>query len=71
MIKNQSVISKIKEDVERVNKTLAQYESIKKFELMPREWAIEKGEMTPKLSLKRKVITQANTALIEKMYAHN
>jgi long-chain acyl-CoA synthetase len=37
--------------------------------LLPREWTIEKGEMTPKLSLKRKVIMEANKQLVDKMFS--
>jgi long-chain acyl-CoA synthetase len=36
--------------------------------LLSREWSIEKGEMTPKLSLKRKVILKDNEALIQSIY---
>jgi long-chain acyl-CoA synthetase len=67
-IKNPEVINIIKEGIDKVNKTLAQYESLKKFELLPREWTVDKGEMTPKLSLKRKVILEANKNLVEKIY---
>ena len=68
MIRHLEVVSRIKEEVEKTNKELAQYERIKKPELLPREWSIERGEMTPKLSLKRKVILEANKALIAKIY---
>ncbi len=71
MVKNKEVIDRIMKEVEHVNEELAQYEKIKKIELMPREWNIESGEMTPKLSLKRKVILQANKALVDKIYAHD
>ena len=33
-------------------------EQIKKFALLPKEWSIETGEMTPKMSLKRKVVLE-------------
>ena len=68
MVKNETVKSWIKEDVDKMNKTLAQYESIKRFELLPKEWTIDKGELTPKLSLKRKIITATNKEVIEKIY---
>ncbi|MBI4944783.1 MAG: long-chain fatty acid--CoA ligase [Bacteroidetes bacterium] len=67
-IRNPEVIAVIKEGIEKVNKTLAQYESLKKFELLPREWTVDKGEMTPKLSLKRKVILEVNKNIVEKIY---
>ncbi len=67
-IKNPEVIRMIHEGIEKVNKSLAQYESIKKFELLPHDWTVDSGEMTPKLSLKRKVILEANKNLITKIY---
>jgi len=68
-IKDINLIAQIKEDIEKTNKTLAHYETIKKFELMQRPWSIEKGEMTPKLSLKRKVILENNKNSFEKIYS--
>ncbi len=68
MIKNEAVRKRIAEEVENTNKELAQYEKIKRPQLLPREWSIERGEMTPKLSFKRKVIMGANKELIDKIY---
>lgn len=69
LISLEEVKIRIMKEVELVNETLGSYETIKKIELLPREWSIDKGEMTPKLSLKRKVIMEANSAGIERMYA--
>lgn len=44
------------------------WEQIKKFELLPTEWTIDGGELTPKLSLKRKVILQKHEELIQAIY---
>ncbi len=68
IIKNAEIKARIIQEVETTNKTLAHYETIKRPELLPREWTIEKNEMTPKLSLKRKIIMAANKELIEKIY---
>ncbi len=68
MIKNETVRKQIVEEVENTNNDLAQYEKIKRPELLPREWSIENGEMTPKLSFKRKVIMAANKELVAKIY---
>jgi len=43
-------------------------EQIKRFELLPNEWAIDTGELTPTLKLKRKVIMEKYKELIEKIY---
>ncbi len=68
IIKNAQVIERIKQEIESTNNELAQYEKLKKIELLPNEWTIEKGEMTPKLSLKRKVILAANKSTYDKIY---
>lgn len=62
------VKKKINEEIELINKTLGNFESIKKAELLSAEFSIQKGEMTPKLSLKRKVIIENNKGLIERIY---
>ena len=67
-VKDPAIIKIIKDGVEKLNKSLAQYETIKKVELLACDWTIEKGELTPKLSLKRKVIMEANKNIIAKMY---
>ena len=68
IIKNTEIKARILAEIEKVNSELAQYEKIKRPELISREWTIDKNEMTPKLSLKRKVIMAANKDLIEKIY---
>ena len=54
--------------VEEFNQHFNPVEQVKKFELLPEEWSIETGEMTPKLSLKRKVIMEKYKQLIERLY---
>ncbi|MEN9685793.1 MAG: hypothetical protein RLZZ28_1579 [Bacteroidota bacterium] len=55
--------------VEEYNRFFNHVEQIKKFELLPREWTIETGEMTPKMSLKRKVVMEKFAAAIERIYS--
>ena len=66
---SEEVKARIMQDVEEMNKSLGSYESIKKIELLSKEFSIEKGEMTPKLSLKRKVILDENKHLVTKIFA--
>lgn len=58
----------IRDEIEAVNKLLGNFESIKKFELLTREFSIDKGEMTPKLSLKRKVIMEMNKEALKRIF---
>lgn len=62
------VLLKYREIVEQYNTYFNHVEQIKKFELLPREWTIETGEMTPKMSLKRKVVMEKFKDTIERIY---
>ncbi|KAA3440725.1 AMP-dependent synthetase/ligase [Rufibacter hautae] len=68
MLQKPEVLAKFQKEVDKANEHLAQYEKIKKFVLLPKLWSVETGEMTPKLSIKRKVITNNNRSLIENLY---
>jgi long-chain acyl-CoA synthetase len=68
MVKNKEVIDRLMKEVEVTNNELAHYEKIKKIALLPKDWSVEHGEMTPKLSLKRKVIMAANKEAYATIY---
>lgn len=67
-IVNKDVLAYFKDIVEAINPSFNHVEQIKKFELLPREWSIETGEMTPKMSLKRKIIMEKYKDAIERIY---
>lgn len=69
MLSDASIKDLYKKEIESFNPYFNHVEQIKKFELLPHEWTIETGEMTPKLSLRRKVVMEKNNELIRKMYA--
>ena len=69
IIKNSMVLTMIGDIVEEYNQLFNQVEQVKKFTLIPREFTIDKGEMTPKLSIRRKVIVANFEKEIETMYA--
>ncbi len=69
IIKNPIIVARIIKEVEKVNAKLASYETIKRPVLLPREWTIDNHEMTPKMSLKRKIIIENNKELINKIYS--
>ncbi|HRI21668.1 MAG TPA: long-chain fatty acid--CoA ligase, partial [Panacibacter sp.] len=65
---NPKVLDMYKKIVEEINVNINHVEQIKKFELLPREWSIETGEMTPKMSLKRKIIMEKYKDAVERIY---
>ena len=69
LIKDPRVLTLYKELVESFNKFFNHVEQVKKFELLPNEWSVDTGEMTPKLSLKRKVVMEKNKSAIDRIYA--
>ena len=68
LIRNPKVIAMYKELVESFNKFFNHVEQIKKFELLPYEWTVDGGELTPTLKLKRKVIMEKYKDAIERIY---
>ena len=52
-----------------VNQHLARYEQVRAWELLPAEFTLETGEMTPTLKVKRRVIKSKYKAVIDRLYA--
>ncbi|MBL0182170.1 MAG: long-chain fatty acid--CoA ligase [Chitinophagaceae bacterium] len=67
-VHNPKVLDLYKELVDSFNKFFNHVEQIKKFELLPNEWTIDSGELTPTLKLKRKVIMEKYKTAIERIY---
>ncbi len=68
-VNNPKVLDLYRELVDSFNKFFNHVEQIKKFELLPNEWTIDTGELTPTLKLKRKVIMEKYKAAIDRIYA--
>ena len=62
------VLSLYQERIARCLADVAPYEQVKKFTLLARGFSLELGEMTAKLSLRRKIIEEHFAAEIEGMY---
>jgi long-chain acyl-CoA synthetase len=58
LVDDPAVASKYQAIVDEVNGTLAQFETIKRFLIVPEEWSLASGELTPSLKLKRRVVNQ-------------
>ncbi len=67
-IKDEQVIAKYQREIDRLGAKFGQWERVKKFVLLPKEWTIDAGELTPKLSLKRKAIMKRHEADIRSIY---
>ena len=68
MIDHPKVIELFSKEIEDRMKEFSRFETIKKFKLLSRPFEIEKGELTPKLSIvRKKVLTNFNYE-IESIY---
>lgn len=68
-VANPKVIALFDGIIAQYNTFFNHVEQVKKFALLDKEWTVESGEMTPKLSLKRKVVMENCKAAIESIYA--
>jgi long-chain acyl-CoA synthetase len=55
--------------VAAANKELARVEQVKAFHVLPTEWTVEGGELTPSLKMKRRVVQDKNHEAIQALYA--
>lgn len=60
--------SHLRKQVDEVNLKLARVQTIKKFVVVPHEFSIDGGELTPTMKIKRKVVNEKYRAEIESMY---
>src|SRR5450755_4065175 len=58
----------LQKDIDTVNAKLASFESIKRFAILPQDLTEASGELTPKLSVKRKVVIDKYRTVLEGLY---
>ena len=69
LISDKRVIGLYGEVVREANAGLANFETIKRFRLVPEEWSQDSGELTPSMKLKRRVISAKYASVISELYA--
>jgi long-chain acyl-CoA synthetase len=69
MIRHPKVLDLFRDLIESFNKFFNHVEQVKKFELLADEWTVDTGELTPKLSLKRKVVMEKHFQAVERIYS--
>jgi long-chain acyl-CoA synthetase len=68
MLSHDDLKRLIADHVKKMNQTLAAFEQIKRYQLINATWGVETGEITPKLSLRRKAIVEKNKEVIAKIF---
>ncbi|PSL48883.1 long-chain acyl-CoA synthetase [Chitinophaga niastensis] len=69
LLKNAEVLELFKQAVDKYNQFFSHIEQVKKFVLLPHEWTVDGGELTPTLKAKRKVILEKFKNEIAGIYA--
>jgi len=69
LMKNALVKELFEKEIRKYDRFFNHVEQVKKFELLPVEWSTDNGELTPKLSLRRKVIMEKNKEAIANIYS--
>jgi long-chain acyl-CoA synthetase len=68
LVKDAKVVAEYKAIVAKVNGSLAHFEDIKRLAVVPDEWSVEGGELTPSMKLKRRVVEKKYEAEIAEFY---
>jgi long-chain acyl-CoA synthetase len=68
LVKRHDVVALFQEIVDGLNRELSQFERIKRVAILPREFSIETGELTPSLKVRRKVVEEQWRDEIERIY---
>ncbi len=69
LIKKSGIIEFYEKKLERLQKSLANFEKVKKFRLLHQDFNMQLGELTPTLKIRREMILKNFTPLIEEMYS--
>jgi long-chain acyl-CoA synthetase len=70
LVKNKEVVKRLQQEVNGVNDTLGEFEKIKRFRMVCDEWSPETGELSAKMSLKRRNIYEKYAVILEGIYGH-
>ncbi len=67
-VKNETIIGTVQKYINKVNANLARFETIKYFRILPANFSIETGELTPTMKVKRQVVNEKYKHIIDSMY---
>ncbi len=68
LIVNPKISSLVHKRIEEKNRQLASFEGIKRFAILPKEFTVEGGELTPTLKIKRKLVTEKYKHILDSFY---
>jgi len=68
LAKHPKVVERVQRTVDHKNSELQSYAKIKKFVILPEDFTVENGALTPTLKVKRKVISERHRPVLDALY---
>lgn len=69
LLRHPAVLADAERIVQDANEALSRPEQVKKFALLEESWTTQSGHLTPTLKLRRRVVENQHTGLVESLYA--
>ena len=66
--KDPDMLKEMQGSIDELNARLNKWETIKKFEILDRDFTVEEGELTPSLKVKRKAVEEKYRDILDAMY---
>jgi long-subunit acyl-CoA synthetase (AMP-forming) len=67
--KDEKFLGFLQRQIDAVNTRLARVQAVKKFKVIPQDFSVEGGELTPTMKVKRKVVTEKYKSEIDQLYS--
>jgi long-chain acyl-CoA synthetase len=68
LAKHPKIVERVQRTVDQKNSELQSYAKIKKFVILPEDFTVENGGLTPTLKVKRKVISERHRPVLDALY---
>jgi long-chain acyl-CoA synthetase len=68
LVTHPKIVERVQRTVDHKNSELQSYAKIKKFAILPEDFTVENGALTPTLKVKRKVIGERHLAILDALY---
>ena len=69
LIKKTKIIELYEDKMEQIQESLANFEKVKKFTLLPQDFSMQLEELTPTLKIRRQIIHKRFSLMIDEMYS--
>jgi long-subunit acyl-CoA synthetase (AMP-forming) len=67
--RDEKFLNFLQRQIDKVNERLARVQAVKRFKVIPKDFTVEGGELTPTMKVKRKVVTEKYKAEIDQLYS--